>query len=96
MPQATRDSSTSRIEMTEFTFDIASPPDREKLVAEIFFGHEQVAELNQETGRLSIDLYPRLDGQPWSLEAEGFLSIVEKARASLWGEIPVRGQSHAA
>jgi hypothetical protein len=38
---------------------ISSPPDREKLVAEIFFGDEQWAELNQESGTLELEFYPK-------------------------------------
>ena len=39
--------------------DIASPPDREHLVAEILVGGEQWAEVNIESGRLDVELYPR-------------------------------------
>jgi len=34
----------------ELSISIAVPPDREKQVAEIFFGNEELAELNQEQG----------------------------------------------
>ena len=34
---------------------IASPPDRNAVVAEIFFGSQQWAEVNQEQGQLSAE-----------------------------------------
>ena len=46
---------------------ISSPPDRERLVAEIFFGDEQWAELNQEGTELLFEFYSRQSGEPWSL-----------------------------
>jgi len=47
----------------KFTVYISSPPDREKLVAEMLFGdteyQEQWAELNQEDATLRIESYPK-------------------------------------
>jgi hypothetical protein len=56
--------------------DIASPPDREKLVAEIFYDSEQWAEIHQEYGHLTLQLFPRRDGKSWEfplVEAVGML-----------------------
>ncbi len=54
------DSTASKMRM-----GIASPPDREKLVAELFYDDEQWAEIHQESEQLTLQLYPRRDGQPW-------------------------------
>lgn len=69
--------------VSAFTIDLASPPDRENLVAEIFFGTTQVAELNREGDYLAIEIYPRPDGHPWAFRADEFLATVAKARSSL-------------
>lgn len=65
------------------TIDIASPPDREKLVAEIFVDHEQLCELNIETGELTLELYPRKDGGPWQMPLQELMQALAKAKEQL-------------
>jgi hypothetical protein len=62
---------------------IASPPDRERLVAEIFFGDVQWAELNQESDILELEFYPRPDGQPWRIEFSNAINALSEAKARL-------------
>jgi len=62
---------------------ISSPPDRQKLVAEIFFGDEQWAELNQERGDLRLEVYPRRDGRPWSLDFQEVSDALSRAKERL-------------
>jgi hypothetical protein len=64
---------------------ISSPPDKEKLVAEIFFGSEQWAEINQEQTELQVEFYPRQSGEPWSLKFEDAIAALEQARSKLLG-----------
>lgn len=64
---------------------IASPPDCEKLVAEIFFGDEQWAELNQEDGSLTLEIYPRRDGKPWILSYNEVVQAATEAKNRLVG-----------
>jgi hypothetical protein len=66
-----------------FRVCISSPPDREHLVAEIFLGDDQWAEINQENGCLEVEIYPKPNGQPWSLGLEDMLSITETAKEKL-------------
>ena len=67
--------------------DIASPPDREKLVAELFYEHEQWAELHQEVSTgLTLELYPRRDGQPWSFPLTDALAALQVASRRLVGD----------
>jgi hypothetical protein len=70
-------------QMSDLRIDIASPPDREKLVAQIVIGNEQCAEINQENDGLSIEIYPRQDGQPWVLDYGAFLTTLESAKQRL-------------
>jgi hypothetical protein len=65
---------------------ISSPPDREKLVAEILFGDVQWAELNQEHDSLQVEFYPRPDGEPWRIDYKDALKALDEAKRRLVGE----------
>jgi hypothetical protein len=69
--------------MPEHRVSIASPPDRNKLVAMIDFGGEQWAELNQDSGQLQLEIYPRRDGEPWLFSLTDAVSAIQLARARL-------------
>lgn len=66
-----------------FRICISSPPDREKLVAEIFFGDTQWAEITQEREVLTLELYPRKDGLPWVFDLEQALTTLQAAKKRL-------------
>ena len=66
---------------------IESPPDRKKLVAGILHENEQWAEVNQESGALVLELYPRRDGQPWSFSFDEAVAALQKAKDRLIGGI---------
>jgi hypothetical protein len=58
---------------------ISSPPDRERLVAEIFFGDAQWAEVLCEDGELlEVEHYPKPDGRPWRVP----LALAQEALAT--------------
>lgn len=63
--------------------EIASPPDREYLVAPLMVEHEQWAEVDQESGSLTIEFYPRRDGQPWRLGFEEVVAALVEAQQRL-------------
>lgn len=65
---------------------ISSPPDREKLVAEIFFDNEEWAELNQEDETLKLEFYPRPNGEFWQLSWDEVIAALQEARKRLIGE----------
>jgi hypothetical protein len=69
--------------VTAIQVDIASPPDREKLVAEIFIGNEQWAEINQEKNELELEIYPRQDGRPWIIPFGLAMEALETGRRRL-------------
>ena len=64
---------------------VSSPPDRAKLVAEIFFRDEQWAELNQEQGTLVLEFYPRKNGKFWHLTFDEVVESLNEARRRLIG-----------
>lgn len=65
---------------------ISSPPDRDKLVAEFFSGNEQWAELNQEGEKLSLEIYPKRSGEPWSFNFEEVIETLMEGKRRLVGE----------
>ena len=62
---------------------LASPPDRESLVAEIFIDRVQLAEVNTERGEPDVEFFPRPDGKPWRLPYAQVVSLLERARRRL-------------
>lgn len=69
----------------ELRICISSPPDREHLVAEIFFGDEQWAELSQEQGVLSLEFYPRRGKEFWQLPLDEVMLALDEAKTRLIG-----------
>lgn len=69
----------------QFRICISSPPDRGKLVAEIFFGDEQWAEVSQETESLEVEFYPRATREYWRLSLTDVIESLNEARLKLRG-----------
>ena len=61
------------------TIGIGSPPDREKLVAELDVGNGQFAEVNHESEIPVIEIYPCRDGEPRILECRELIDAVNRA-----------------
>jgi hypothetical protein len=70
----------------EIRIGIISPPDREKVTAELMIGNEQWAELNQERDQLELEIYPRRNGKPWVIDYEDALRALTDAKRRLLGE----------
>lgn len=68
-----------------FEISVISPPDREFLTVEIMVGTEQWAELNQESGILSLEFYPRRDKEPWRFKYEDVVDALLEAKRRLEG-----------
>ena len=66
-----------------FRITLASPPDRDQLVAEVFVGLEQIAELNAQSGKMTVEIYPRQNGSPWALNYSQFLQALTEAQEKL-------------
>lgn len=60
--------------MSEFSIEITSVPDRESLVAEIWYKMNLVAEVNQENDKLEIEFYPT---EKLSFDFHDFLETLE-------------------
>ncbi len=68
-----------------FSIEIASVPDREELVAELWYGNEQVAELSQEGGELTLHLYPPRYRDRWEFGHAAFLNQLQQLGRRLRG-----------
>jgi hypothetical protein len=64
---------------------VASLPDREKVVVELWCEDGNWAEINQETDNLLIELYPRRSGGPWSFTVDEVLDLLHASRQALPG-----------
>jgi hypothetical protein len=68
------------------TIDVASVPDRERVVAEIFFDDGQWAEVLCENDEaLEVECYPKPDGSPWRLRYDVPCSALDRAARALRG-----------
>jgi len=67
---------------TSFRIQVASVPDRDELVAEIWWGNEQVAELRKEYEGPHIQVYSRQSGW-WDFPYAEFLAVLQRAREEL-------------
>ena len=69
----------------ELKVQTASVPDRENLVAEIWFGDQQLAEVSRETETLKVEIYKKIQasGDVWELDLDDLLKALEEARSRL-------------
>ncbi len=65
------------------TVTIASVPDREKLVAELWYEQELWGEISQDTGELILEIYPSSIHGFRQLKCEELVSAVQQARDKL-------------
>ena len=56
------------------------------MIAEIFFGNVQWAEINQEHELLQIEFYPQPDGNPWQIDFCSAITALNEAKLRLVGK----------
>lgn len=70
--------------MKSLTLQIASLPDRENAVSEIWFGNDQVAEVSNESGdTILIEIFPAPDKEGWSFDLDALLEVLAEAKRNL-------------
>lgn len=69
--------------MGAFQIQLASVPDRDGLVAEIWFGEELVAELRTSDGALRCQLYAPANGVHWDLPYGEWIDALRRAEERL-------------
>ena len=67
--------------MSKFNIELSSVPDRENLVAEIWYEKKMVAEVNKETEKFVIEFC--LD-EKISFMLDEFLEVLENAKRTRW------------
>jgi hypothetical protein len=72
--------------MNRLSISLSSPPDRKKLVADLICDNEQWAELNQEGESLSLEIYPRRSGEPWTMDFAEVLAQLNEGKRRLIGD----------
>jgi predicted RNA-binding protein len=70
--------------MKNLIIEITSPPDRENLVAEIWSGNRMIAEVNQESENLRLEIFAYENGK-LELDYSDFYEALEKAKGKLVG-----------
>ena len=69
--------------MIDYEILITSPPDREELVAEIWYSNEMIAEINQEKEELELEFYIK---ENTSFNYELFCKVLKEAKEKLLKE----------
>jgi len=69
--------------MSKFKIEITSPPDRDNLVAEIWFGDNHIAEINTECDGYEIELYKPVKTEYWTFVLDEFLEVLQEAKKRL-------------
>jgi hypothetical protein len=64
----------------KITVQLASVPDRDNLVAELWDENEQWGEVSQETENLRLEIYPRTSGENGNVWSFDLTEIIEKLK----------------
>lgn len=62
---------------------IASPPDRENVVAELWIGDEQIAEVSNEDGTVRVEFYARPAPEQIQLSLDELVEALGRAKRNL-------------
>lgn len=68
-----------RGELPSFRVLLASPPHREMLVSEVWWGDEMWAEVGQDGGELTVEFFPRQNGDRWILDLDQAVAALTEA-----------------
>lgn len=66
--------------MNNFRIVVASLPDRENCVCEIYYNHIEWAEISKETNEILIQFYPNPNEEYWEFPMEVILEVLQKAK----------------
>ena len=64
---------------------IASVPDRDDVVAEVWFGEAMLAELGNDIKGVVVQIYPPPDEHFWELHYDDLTQLLQSAKAKLLG-----------
>ena len=63
--------------MENFEITVNSLPDRDNLIAEIYYKQFQFAEISQETTELKIQFYPHPQEKYWEFSIDEIIQVIE-------------------
>lgn len=67
-----------------FVVEIASVPDRDGLVAEIWYGDDMVAEIQRDPkGGFTLEIYPSESSTHWLFDLQAWIAALELAQRRL-------------
>ncbi len=69
-----------------FRIVIASLPDREKCVCEIYYNHVEWAEISQEKDEMMIQFYPHPSQKYWEFPIDVAFQILQEAKIKFLGD----------
>ncbi|WP_205205194.1 hypothetical protein [Azonexus hydrophilus] len=70
--------------MKYLKLQVASLPDKENVVSEVWFGNDQVAEVSNEDGQtIQIEIFSPPGRSVWSFDLDAFEVILAEAKSSL-------------
>lgn len=70
---------------TKWIIELASLPDRDEVVAEVWHGDEQLAEVRREVEATRVTLF-LAQGGAWDFDLDELMSVLQRAKARLIGE----------
>lgn len=68
---------------SRFTINVATVPDRENVVVELWCGDVQFGELSSEEQGLRIEIYANPSGEPWTFSFAEVAKALEQAKERL-------------
>jgi len=71
------------VDLKDRRIAIASPDDRERLVAELWYDGEIWGEVNQEQDELAIEIYPSKSRGAWRFTLAELERILQEAKETL-------------
>jgi len=72
-------------ELSKFRIVIASIPDRENCVCEIYYDHIQWVEISHEDEDMKIQFYSNPEKNYWEFSLETALTVLEQAKKKFLG-----------
>jgi len=73
--------------MNYLSVTIASVPDRENVVAELWYQDQLWGELSYENNEFQLEIYPSSKGEAWNFNYEKILQSIINAKEKLVNEI---------
>lgn len=64
----------------QFEIVVASPPDRERLVVEVWLGQDMIAEISQEGPEMEVEIY---SSESMKFSLAKFIAALEDAKSRL-------------